>query len=237
MKTRRIAIFGYNQLSIELVKRLNPEEHEIIFADSDAASLAAAAAEGFTALQIDFRNDDDLKKIGIGHNVDLLLCFFAEDCDNVFLTLSARALAEELEIISIVDNPDAAEKLIAAGANKIINPYTICGRKSYEYFKKPEISRIIEHTVFGRHDLHIAEVEIPKGSVLENKVASDYKLDDKYNLILLGVIDKELGENLHFAIGVQEHKLDAGDILVVMGPAREIKIFKQEIEENRSDLI
>ncbi len=237
MKARRIAIFGYNHLSFELTKRLNRDAHEIIFADSDKDGLASAAAEGFNIMQIDYRSDDDLKKIGIGKDIDLIFCFFTEDCENVFLTLSARALAEDLEIISIVENPDAAEKLLSAGANKIINPYTICGRKIYERYKKPDISRIIEQTVFGRHDLHIAEVEIPKGSVLENMVASDYKLDEKYNLILIGVVDKELGEDLHFAIGIQQHKLDAGDILVVMGPSREIRAFKQDIEENHSDVI
>jgi len=230
VKVKRIAIFGNNLLSFELAKRLDPRQHEIIYADADTEHLARAAEQGFATWQVDYRNDADLKRIGIGRDIDLLFCFFDCDCDNVFLVLSARALAPDMEIFSIVDAPDSAEKLIAAGANKIINPYTICGRKIYERYKKPEVSQVIEQTLFRRHDLNLAEIEIPKGSKLENTQVNDICLAGAYNLILIGIVDKELGEDLHFAISGQQHKLDAGDILLVMGSVREIKAFKKSIE-------
>jgi len=54
-------------------------------------------------------------------------------------------------------------------------------------------------------------------------------LNEQFNLVLIGIVDKELGDKLHFAIGEKDHKLDAGDILVVLGPSREINAFKQEV--------
>ena len=231
MTTKRIAIFGYNHFSYELATRMNQDEHEVIIADSDMDRLTLAAEKGFTTEEIDYRSDDDLKKIGIGRDIDILFCFFTEDCENVFLTLSARALAKDLQIISVVEEPQSAEKLLAAGANKIINPYTVCGTKIYEHIKKPAISELMDNVVFGRQDLNLAELEIPEGSCLENTRSNDLKLNEKHNLILIGLIDKELGEDLHFALGDQEHHLDAGDILVVLGPTREIRAFKKEIEK------
>lgn len=139
-------------------------------------------------------------------------------------------MAQDLQIISVVEEPQSAEKLLAAGANKIINPYTVCGTKIYEHIKKPAISELMDHVVFGRHDLNLAELEIPEGSCLENTRSSDLKLNEKHNLILIGLIDKDLGEDLHFAYSEEEHHLDAGDILVVLGPSREIRSFKKEIE-------
>ena len=88
---------------------------------------------------------------------------------------------------------------------------------------KPDITTILDETVFGRHDLNIAQIEIPKGSWLENSKASAMKLNEKHNLILIGVVDKELSEDL-------QHTLNAGDVLVVLGPAREIRLFKEEVE-------
>lgn len=237
MSTQKIVVFGDHHLAFELIQRLNHDQHQIIFADSDQDQLDIAAKQGFAVRCIDYRNDDDLKTVGIGRDVDLLFCFFNQDCDNVFLILSARTLDPDLEIIAIVDAPDSAEKLVAAGANKIINPYVICGRKIYERYKKPDISQVIEHTVFRRHDLNLAEIVIPEGSCLENTIASDFRLTDRYNLILIGVVDKELSEEMHFAIGAHRHKLDAGDILVVMGPVREIRAFKKDVEENLKNVI
>ena len=147
----------------------------------------------------------------------------------MFLTLSARAIDKNLDIIAIVGSAQSAEKLIAAGANKIIDPYQICGQKIHELIKKPDITNIIDHTVFGRDDLHIAEIIIPEGSCLENSYSSGLSLSEQHNLVLIGIVDKELGEEVHFAIDEKDHKLDAGDILLVLGPSRKIKAFKKEV--------
>lgn len=225
-----IAVFGYNRLSVEALNRLGSDKtHQIIVIDPDVSRTTLAAEKGHTTAKIDFRSDDDLKSIGIGKNIDTIFCFFPEDSENVFLTLSARAIDQELHIIAIVEDPDSAEKLIAAGANKVIDPYQICGRKIHELIKKPDITNIIDHTVFGRHDLHVAEVIIPDHSFLENTYVSRLKLNENHNLILIGVVDKELGEDLHFAISEKDHVLNAGDILVILGPSREIRAFKKEV--------
>lgn len=238
-----IAVFGYNRLSVEAINRLDSGKvHNIIVIDADDTRTALNAENDFadehdfTTVNIDYRNDDDLKSIGIGKNIDTIFCFFPEDSENVFLTISARAIDQDLNIIAIVEDPCSAEILLAAGANKIIDPYQICGRKIHELIKNPDITNIFDHTVFGRHDLHVAEVTIPDHSFLENTYTSQLKLNENHDLILIGVVDKELGEDLHFAIGEQDYLLNAGDILVILGPSRDIKAFKKEVthvEQNK----
>ena len=227
---KRIAVFGYSIMSLEVMNRLNEDLYSLVFAGKDESEATLVAEKGFETKIIDFRNDDELKSIGIGGDVDILFCFYPRDSDNVFLTISARAIDKELTIVAIVDDPESAEKLLAAGANKIIDPYEICGRKTHDMLAKPDITNILDAAVFGRHDLHIAQIEIPPGSYLENTGTNELKLDEKHNLILIGVVDKESGEALHFAIGEKEYTLNAGDVLVVLGPSREIRYFKEEVE-------
>jgi voltage-gated potassium channel len=227
---KRIAVFGHSSMALQAMGRLNSEYYSIIFVGNDEAEALLVAEQGFETAMIDFRNDDALKAIGIGADVDILFCFFAKDSDNVFLTISARAIDKNLLIIAIVEDPESAGKLIAAGANKIIDPYEICGRKAHQMLTKPDITTILDETVFGQHDLHIAQIDIPAGSWLENTQASALKLNEKHNLILIGVVDKELSEDLQFALGEKEYTLDAGDVLVVLGPARAIRLFKEDVE-------
>ncbi len=224
-----IAIFGYNHLSFEVLKRLQFAQHEIIIAEQDLGKVANAIEHGYSALSIDFRSDEDLRSIGIGGKVKQLFCFLPEDSDNVFLTLSARALDSQLKIIVAVEDPDCIDKLIAAGANKVIDPYQICGRKFYDLIKKPEITSLLDDTVFGRGDLHVAEVTIAPQCQLLHRRVSDLKLNLDYNLILLGIVEKEFGDDFHFIMGEQQHKLDVGDVLVVLGPSNAIQTFKHEI--------
>lgn len=228
---KKIVVFGYNNLSYEAILRLDQNSHDILIVETDETLKSLAEEKGYKVQIIDYRSDEDLKSIGIGTDIDIIFCFLPEDSSNVFLTLSARALDNQLNIIAVVGAAQSAEKLIAAGANKIIDPYQICGQKIYELIKKPDITSIIDHTVFGRDDLHIAEIIIPEGSYLENTYSSTLSLNEQHNLVLIGIVDKELGEELHFAIGEKDHKLDAGDIILVLGPSREISAFKKEVAD------
>lgn len=226
---KKTAVFGYNQLAVEAMTRLDKELYQLLVIEPDQKLAALAIAEGFDTKIIDFHNDDELRAIGIGTDIEIIFCFFPHEGDNVFLTISARALDKNLTIIAVIENREAGEKLIAAGANKIIDPYEICGRKIHELIKKPDMTNILDHTVFGRHDLNMAEIEIPVGSYLQDSYVCNLNLNEQYNLILIGIVDKELGEDLHFSINEKQHRLDAGDVLVVMGPSREIMAFKKQI--------
>lgn len=228
---KRIAIFGDNSFSLEAVSRLDLERFDVTLVETDPVRAELAEQLGCKTVAIDFRSDDELKSVGIGRDLDMLFCFYSEDCDNVFLTISARALDKNLEIIAIVENPESAQKLLAAGADKIIDPYQICARKIHELLKKPDLTHILDQTVFGRDDLNMAEITLPKGSKLESTLASELKLHEKYDLILIGVVDKEMGTDLYYALDENAHVLNADDVLVVLGPSREIKAFKQEVED------
>ncbi len=227
-----IIVFGYNRISVEALQRMNLKQHDVIIVDHSPERLHQAEENGFRTASIDYRNDDDLKSIGLGKHINTLFCFFSEDSENVFLTLSARAIDPNLKIISIVEDAGAGEKLVAAGANKVIDTYQICGRKIFELVKKPEITQVIDQTVFGRHDLHIAEVVIPEDSPLEDTYSSELTLSRQHNLVLIGIIDKELSDELFFVTGERDHLLNAGDILVILGTSREIRAFRHDVTKH-----
>ncbi len=226
---KKIAIFGYNRLSLEALTRLDVSLYHILMVEMDQKPLRSVVEKNVEWLNIDFRNDDELRALGIGRDVKVIFCFFSDDADNVFLTLSARALDKNLHIISIVENQGAAEKLLAAGANKIIDPYEICGRKIYGLIKKPEMTNILDHTVFGRHDLNMAEIEIPIESPLKGCLISELALYSKANLILMGLVNKKQSKELYFSLEEEQHKIEIGDILVVMGPSADINVFKKQV--------
>ena len=228
---KNIAVFGYNRLSLEAINRIDSETHQVLVFDHNPAHIELALEKGLTASLLDFRIDQDLKTIGIGSLINTLLCCFENDSENVFLTLSARALDKDLQIIAIIDNPDAAEKLLAAGANKIIDPYQICGRKIHDMLKRPDITDLFDHTVFGRNDLNLAEVVVPDNSFLQDLFVSQLELNSHYNLILVGIIDKQVSEQMHFVAEEVDRKLSAGNILVILGPSREIRAFKKDVND------
>lgn len=115
----------------------------------------------------------------------------------------------------------------------MIDPYEISGRKVHELITRPMIVDMLEQTVFGEY-IDIAQIEIPQQSCLAGGSLFSQELAN-YNVILLGVVDLELSDKLIFSTSGIEHRLDAGDMLVVMGPEDEIARLKEDIRLDRQE--
>ena len=50
-----------------------------------------------------------------------------------------------------------------------------------------------------------------------------------YNLLIIGLVDKELSDNVQFVTKGYNHKIDSGDILIVVGDIEEIERFKDDL--------
>jgi voltage-gated potassium channel len=226
----RFALFGCNPLAIEVARRLTLARTPFIMLDSDAAMVEAAQKEGMLARKIDYTDDDALRDVGIGSHIEGVFCLFAEDSENVFLAISARALDPQLRIVAVCQAPQAAPKLLAAGADKVVDPYEISGARVHELIQRPEVVELLEQTVFGMQDLNIAEITIPHHSWLHGVHLSGLRKVMKQNVLLLGVVDLERGKDLIFSTRGIDHRLDYDDVLVVIGARSEIDSFRVLID-------
>jgi voltage-gated potassium channel len=98
--------------------------------------------------------------------------------------------------------------------------------------KKPLTLKVIEEIIFKDNKLSFAEIEIPENSFLEGKAIKDvYKeITSIYNLLIIGIVDKEISDNVIFIVRGINHILNKGDILVAVGDIDEIDRFKRDLE-------
>jgi len=228
--TPKIAVFGCNPLAIEVARRLSMVQTPFVMLDRDAGLVELARQEGLDAERIDYTDDDALRAVGIGVNIEGVFCLLTEDSENVFLAISARALAPALRIVAVCQAPEAAPKLLAAGADKVVDPYEISGARVHELIERPEVVELMEQTVLGLQDLNVAEIVIPRGSWLHGVRLSELRRHMTQNVILLGVVDLERGRELIFSTRGIDHNLAHGDVLVVIGPQRQVADFRTMIE-------
>jgi len=226
----RFAVFGCNPLAIEVAWRLSMAKTPFVMVDSDAALVDSANKEGLAAELIDYTDDEALRSVGIGSHIEGMFGLFTEDSENVFLAISARALDPHLRIVAVCQAPEAAPKLLAAGADKVVDPYEISGARVHELIERPEVVDLLEQTVFGQQDLNAAEITIPRHSWLRNVHLSALRKVMTQNLLLLGVVDLERGKDLILSTRGIDHKLDYDDVLVVIGARSEIDAFRELIE-------
>jgi voltage-gated potassium channel len=228
--TSKFALFGCNPLAIEVARRLSAAGTPFVMVDSDAARVESALKEGLVAQQLDYTDDEALRSVGIGRHIVGVFCLFTEDSENVFLAISARALDPRLRIVAVCQAPEAAPKLLAAGADKVVDPYEISGARVHELIQRPEVVELLEQTVFGLQDLNVAEITIPQDSWLHGTHLSGLRKVMTQNILLLGVVDMERGKELIFSTRGIDHKLDRDDVLVVIGARRELDAFGELID-------
>ncbi|MCU7802854.1 MAG: NAD-binding protein [Candidatus Thiodiazotropha sp. (ex Lucinoma annulata)] len=231
MGRRDTLIFGSGALGHEVAMQLAERGIQVYLYSNDLDEVGGLLAKGLQAAIVNYMDDDKLREIGIGNWVKTVFCLFSDEPKNLFLTLSVRALDPNLKIVCVCESTSSGERLMAAGATKVIDPYEISGQRVHELIARPYLVEMLENTVFGKH-IDIAEIEIPEHSTLSGTPLSDLQLDKRFNLITIGVVDLELGNQLIFSNSGVSHCLDAGDILVVIGPSQEITRLKRAVFDN-----
>lgn len=218
-----LLLVGINALGLEVARELHGRALDVLVVDCDGDAVAHAQDLGLRAQQADFTRDEVLLDLGLGRDVGVLFALLPEDATNVFLVISARALAPQLPIISVAGSVDARTRLLAAGATKVIDPFEISGQRIYQLIRHPHLAEMLETTVFGSADLAIAEVRISSMCPFQGHFLDDLDLAETHNLVVLGLIDRELGQDLIFSTRGSRHCLDADDVLVVIGPREDVE--------------
>jgi voltage-gated potassium channel len=183
---------------------------------------------------MDVTKDDELQKISFDDDAQLVFVMDDEHL-NVFLTLSLRSLYPNIYILSISDSINVTKKLKMAGANKVIDLYEVSANKIYNLLDRPVATQLLEEFVLNKNGITFKEMVIPQNSFLDGKMVDDIDFA-KYGVLLVGMIDEEMGHSFVFITAGIEHKLDSGDTMVCVGYSDKLKEFEKLIYQKESQI-
>jgi len=235
MAKRSILLFGYGSHGKFIAKGLHEDGFNLKIVESKQEYYLQAKEDGFIDVEhMDVTSDSLLEALNPQH-FEQLVCVMEDEHLNVFLTLSLRSLFKESYILSISDSLHTTKKLKMAGANKVIDLYEVSANKIYNILSRPVSTKILEGIVLDREGITFREMLIPEGSFLHGMMTDDADFSP-YGILLIGMIDEELGHTFVFITTGINHKLDTGDTLVCIGPKEKLDIFEEEIKKEKSVL-
>jgi voltage-gated potassium channel len=220
-------IFGYSKSAMEIARILTEKEHEFVILTTDEDRTKIAIEDGYDAHWINYNDDEELIKFGIGKWVKTLFCVSANYNKNLFITLSARNLDPKLYILSLSADEAEEKKMILAGANKNINPYTVGANRIYRLIKKPVVYHILDEILYHKSDIKIAELTVPENSYLIGLPLHGANIEADYDLMVLGIQGAKERQRFIFHTYKIRKKIQQGDIIVVIGKEKDIKKFKK----------
>jgi voltage-gated potassium channel len=134
---------GFGRVGREIAHALHGEGIQLVVIDSDEPSLQRAAAEGFTVVHGNAADVATLEEAGIVRARGLITAVDS-DADNVYVTLSARVLRPDLFIVARANVAEAEPKLRLAGANRVVSPYTLAGRRLASLAMRPSAVEFVD---------------------------------------------------------------------------------------------
>ena len=165
-----------------------------------------------------------------------LIAALPTDEANVFVVLTARQLNPSLKIVSKAAEQSTVKKLMKAGANRVISPKEIAGRRMAALILHPAVVNFLDIMVGGDATaVRIEEVEVLNESPFLGKTLKDIGVGQHTGAIVIGIqdsggrprIDPDTAKMLA-AVPLHE-----GDTLFVLGNENQISRLREFMKKGK----
>jgi voltage-gated potassium channel len=217
-------VCGAGRMGYEAIKELVGEKRNLVVIENDTDIVQKLDDEGVPVIKGDATEDDVLRSAGV-EKAKGLLAALPQDADNVYVSLTARGLNPSLFIIARGTDELSEKKLLKAGADRVILPYQIGGRRMASILVRPEIVDFLE-LVMGKDELSLRMeiVTVNPKSKLDGLTLKESNIrHDSGGALVMGV----LREDKMIPNPPGDLRLLAGDQLLVLGHPEQIALVEQ----------
>jgi voltage-gated potassium channel len=222
-----VIICGFGRVGMRVAEEIKRSGHLFVVLDPAEGPLARATELGALAVLGDATVDGDLERAGVQRARALVACADSDQA-NLYITLSARALAADLMIVARASDESAASKLARVGANRVIQPYSTAGMHIANAVLKPQVAEFLDIvTTSGgpMPDLRIEEILVTDACGHCGKTIGDLRIRESTGGALVLAIRKRDGKlDITPAAGVV---IDDGDVVIGVGTLDEIELLEQ----------
>jgi voltage-gated potassium channel len=212
-------VCGFGRLGKIISRELKGNHIPLIVIDNHPDIVQSLEHENIPYIIGDATNEEVLLEAGI-ERAKGLISVVASDADNVFITMSARVLNPNLFILCRAEEEQTERKLLRAGANRVVMPYSIGAHKMAHTIIKPAVSDFLELTVHNRRiGLEMGEVEVSEKSRLNGLTLLNSGIRQDMDVIIIAVRKKE-GE-MKFNPS-SKTRIEAGDTLIALGKSEDL---------------
>lgn len=143
--------------------------------------------EEILAISGDATRDEVLKTAGIDHARGLV-SVLSTDAQNLFVVLSARGLNPDLFIVARAGDEGSEQKLLRAGADRVVSPYHIGGLRMAHTILKPAVVDFIEFaTRTGNLELQMEEITVQEGAKIAGLAIDKSGIGRELGVIIVAI--------------------------------------------------
>lgn len=213
---------GYGRVGREVCRNLQADGVSLVVVDRDEEALAELTDMSVPFVIGDAADEDVLEQAGLSRARGLVLTLSSE-ADNVYVTLIARELRDDLLVIARSVSGPGERRLVAAGADRVVSPERIGARSMSNSVTRPstvEFTEIV--TAHENLELQLEEVRLGDRGEMVGQSIQECNIRRNFGLIVVAILTP--GGDMVFN-PPPEYRLTAGATLVVLGQRDDLKRF------------
>jgi voltage-gated potassium channel len=218
-------ICGYGRVGESVARHFAAHEASFVVVDNDPERVNQAEADGFLAARGDATADEVLQVAGIARAKGLVAAL-GSDAANIFLTLSARVLNPKLLIVARAGSEDIVNKLERAGADHVVSPYGIGGKRMATLMLKPLVSDYLEVvTGGGELEFRVEELELAGDCCAIGRSIEELEVRTRTGATILAV--RRTATGVFDTNPAPGSLLNSGDMVVAIGTPAQISKLEE----------
>lgn len=231
-------VCGYGRVGRILAERLGEGASGVVVIDADAAKVTLAEANGHRVVQGDAAEESVLEAAGIARAAKLA-AVLPSDSANVFVTLTATGIREDLVVIARAEDPSSESKLRRSGAHDVILPAAIGADRIANLLTHPSAEELLRGAEGLRLDLgdqleqlglRIEELTVPAGSPLIGRPIHAIEIGGNHGFLIVGLVRASGQVEVN---PEEEARLGEGDKVIVIGHADDLPELRRRYEFTR----
>jgi len=230
--SNHIVVCGVGSTGIHILEEMVATETPFVAIDIDEDRLGKLDEDlpGVELLSVtgDATDDHILERAGIVRARGIISALH-DDKDNLFVTVTARALNSRARIIAKAVEPSAGPKLTRAGADAVVSPNRIGGMRMVSEMIRPRVVQFLDLMLRDRErNMRIEELPIPDDSSIVGATLRETDIRQHTDALVIAVRDAEGAFLYNPPPGTTLRK---GMTLVVLAETSEYRKLRAGIEE------
>lgn len=188
-KRDHVVVCGYRRDSEVLLEEFREGDVDYVLISSDWDDAKALSDAGYAVIHGSPQDADSLERASI----DTARAVITDAGDaNVNTILTVRSLRPDVEVITLTDDSDMREVLLDTGADTVLSPHGVLGRRLAEK-AIASFSRELTDTVELGENFEVTEIPVQPGSDLVGKRVRETTIRERTGANIIGAwIDGEL---------------------------------------------